>query len=56
MKSEALGEVVYLKSLEEEMGGADLTEEHVDRYIYEVLASGVLQLQHPFVYLMNAHG
>lgn len=37
------------------MGGHELTEEHVDRYVYEILTCESLRL-HPFVYLMNAHG
>lgn len=49
------GQVVCLDSLSDEMGGQDLSEEHIDRYIYEILASDVLQ-SHPFVYLIDAHG
>jgi hypothetical protein len=38
-----------------DMEGENLTDEHLDRYVYEILASGSLEV-HPITYLMNAHG
>jgi len=53
-KEEARGDIIYVSSLEDEMGGQDLVEDHLDRYIYEILSESSL-ITHPFKYLLDAH-